>query len=93
MNDIPAAKIKMMKGSLRCLAFGLLGLLPVIGLPFAIAAGWISGRVRAQEKQFWNPARPQRILGFACAVFGALVWSGVDIILIFRAVTGGSGGD
>jgi hypothetical protein len=33
-----AAKIQMLKSSMQCFAFGLLGLLPVIGLPFAIAA-------------------------------------------------------
>ena len=38
MNNIPAAKIKMMKASIRCLIFGVLSLLPVIGLPFGLAA-------------------------------------------------------
>ena len=85
MNDIPAVKIKMMKGSIRCLVFGLLGLLPVIGLPFALAALWVSGQVRAWEKQFWNAARPYRICGVACATLGAMVWSLVDMFLIFRA--------
>jgi hypothetical protein len=84
-NDIPAAKIRMMKGSLRCFIFGLLGLLPVIGLPFAIAALWASGRVRAREKYFWNAARPYRIWGMVCAAWGAVVWSFVDIILIYHA--------
>ena len=85
MNDLSAAKIKMMKGSIRCLIFGLFGLLPIIGLPFALAALWISGRVRVQEKMFWNAARPYRIWGVACAAIGAVVWSGVDGLLIFQA--------
>jgi hypothetical protein len=84
-NDIPAAKIKMMNGSLRCFIFGLLSLLPIIGLPFAIAALWISGRVRAREKYFWNAARPYRIWGMVCAAGGAVVWSFVDIFLIYHA--------
>jgi hypothetical protein len=33
-----AAKIQMLKGSMRCFVFGLLGLLPAIGLPFALMA-------------------------------------------------------
>ena len=82
----PADKIKMMKASLHCLILGLFALLPVIGLPFAIAAGWVSGRARAKEKYYWNPARPQRILGFACAVFGAFIWGWVDILLIYRSI-------
>jgi len=85
MNDIPAAKINMIKGSIRCLIFGLLGLLPIIGLPFALAALWIAGRVRVKEKQFWNAARPYRIWGVACAALGAVVWSVVDTLLIYHA--------
>ena len=83
--SIPAVKIKMMKASLRCLIFGLLGLLPVIGLPFALGALWVSGRARAQEKYFWNPARPHRIFGVACAALGAVAWSVVDTLLIGHA--------
>ena len=83
---IPELKIRMMKASLRCLILGLLGLLPIIGPPFAIAALWVSGQARQQEKNFWNAARPYRILGVACAALGAIVWSGVDMILIFHSI-------
>jgi len=86
MNDLPATKIKMMKGSIRCLIFGLLGLAPIIGLPFALAALWVSGQVRVTEKLFWNAARPYRIWGVACAALGAVVWSIVDTLLIFQAI-------
>lgn len=79
------AKIQMLRGSLRCFGFGLLGLLPVIGLPFALAALWVSGRVRVKEKIFWNAARPYRLWGITCAAFGAVLWSVVDTLLIFRA--------
>jgi hypothetical protein len=85
MNDLPAAKIKMMKGSIRCLTFGLLGLLPLIGVPFALAALWSSYSARRMERQFWNPAKPHRILGLICAAAGALIWSAVDTILIYHA--------
>ena len=85
MNDIPAAKIKMMKASIRCFIFGLLGLLPIIGPPFALAALWISGRTRKKERQFWNAAKPYRILGVVCAAVGAVLWSVVDALLIYRA--------
>lgn len=83
-TSIPAAKIKMMKTSLRCLGFGLLGLLPLIGVPFALAGLWSSFSARRQEKYFWNPAKPHRILGLVCASFGALIWSAVDTILIYH---------
>jgi hypothetical protein len=76
MNNA-TAKIKMMKASIRCLIFGLLGLLPFIGLPFALAALWISGQVRVQEKQFWNAAKPYRVIGAVCAGVGTVVWMGI----------------
>jgi len=86
MNDLPAAKIKMMKSSIRCLIYGLLALLPVIGLPFGLAALWISGRVRLTEKQFWNAARPYRIWGVVCATVGTVLWAGILTIIVGYAL-------
>jgi hypothetical protein len=85
--NIAAAKIQMIKSSIKCFAFGLLGLLPIIGLPFALAALWISGRVRVKEKQFWNAARHYRIWGVVCAAIGAVVWSVVDGLLIADSIS------
>ena len=84
MNADARAKIKMLNRSTRCLVFGLLGLIPVIGLPFALAALWISGRVRSMEKQMWNAAQPYRIWGVVCAAFGTVLWTGVLIFVIAR---------
>jgi hypothetical protein len=92
--SIPAVKIKMMEASIRCLVFGLLGLLPLIGLPFALLAGWQSGVARAREKQHWNPARKLRLVGLACAIYGALTCTVADVLLIWRVynnLNGGSG--
>jgi hypothetical protein len=83
---IATEKIRMMKSSLRCLTFGLLGLLPIIGLPFAFAGLWDSFRARKIEAYFWNPARPHRIAGLVCATLGALIWSMVSTVLIYHAV-------
>ncbi|HEV2693605.1 MAG TPA: hypothetical protein VG347_11980 [Verrucomicrobiae bacterium] len=85
---IPAQKIRMMKLSMLSLTLGLLGLLPFIGLFFAAGAGWASGQARLQEKIFWNPAKPQRILGFTCAIIGALLWTFVDVFVAYRIVYG-----
>ena len=86
-------KIKMLNGSIRCLAFGLLGLLPIIGLPFGLAALWISGRVRITEKQFWNAARHYRIIGTVCAAIGPIFWFLILSLIIYNAARhGGSGG-
>ena len=74
----------MINSSMQCLVVGMLGLIPVIGLPFALAALWISGRVRAKEKQMWNAAQPYRIWGAVCAAVGTVLWTGVLIIVIAR---------
>jgi hypothetical protein len=60
-GDISTAKIRMLKNSLRCFGCGVLGLVPVLGIPFALAALVTSGIVRAGEQHFWNAARPYRI--------------------------------
>ena len=86
MNDLPAAKIKMMKASTRCLLYGMLALVPAIGLPFGLVALWLSGRVRLQEKQLWNPAKPYRMIGVACAAVGTIVWAGIFIFVIGNAL-------
>ena len=86
MNELAAGKLKMLRASVRCLVFGLLGLLPVIGLPFALAALWISGRVRRQEKQLWNAAKPYRLMGILCAAVGTAGWFVIGALLVFQAI-------
>jgi hypothetical protein len=83
MNDDARAKIRMLKGSLRCFVYGLLGFLPVIGLPFAVAALWISGRVRAEERRFWNAAKPYQVGGAVCAALGTIYWSFILMIVLY----------
>ncbi len=77
-------KIRMIEQSIRCMVFGFLGLLPFIGPSFAIIAGWYSGQARHQEKYQWNPGRKLRLIGLGCAVTGVLLWSFVDILLLWK---------
>jgi len=92
MNNNAIAKIRMMEGSIHCFIFGLLGLLPVIGLPFAFAALWYSGRIRPGEKQFWNPAKPFRVAGVASAAIGTVFWFFVISLILYSAATNGRHG-
>jgi hypothetical protein len=87
MNADASAKIQMLNSSMQCFVFGLLGLIPVIGLPFALSALWISGRVRVKEKQMWNAAQSYRIGGVVCAAGGTIFWGFVLTIIICHAVT------
>ena len=82
MNADTSAKIKMLNSSMRCLVFGLLGLIPLIGLPFALSALWISGRVRVKEKQMWNAARSYRTWGVVCAAGGTICWGFILFLII-----------
>lgn len=91
MNTDASAKIKMLNSSMRCFVFGLLGLIPLIGLPFALAALWISGCVRVKEKQFWNAARPYRIWGVVCAAGGTIFWGFILMLIIYSAVSNSNG--
>ena len=85
MNNDPAVKIAMIKGSLRCFTFGMLSLLPFIGIPFSVLALLHAGKVRMREKQYWNVARPYRIWGAVTGGLSAIIWGGIFIIFIGRA--------
>lgn len=91
MNTDAEAKIRMLNSSMRCFVFGLLGLIPLIGLPFAFSALWISGRARVKEKQFWNAARPYRIWGVACAAAGTIFWGFILMLIIYSAASNSNG--
>jgi hypothetical protein len=82
------AKLKMMKASIRCLTLGLLSLMPILGVGFALFEAWYSYSARRQERFFWNPATPHRIIGSICAALGGLIWGAVDTIWIYHVTTG-----
>lgn len=91
MNNDALAKITMINGSLRCFAFGLLALLPGIGIPFAIVALWTAGRVRGYERKHWNAAGPYRTIGVICAATGLIFWFVVVALIVFNAAASDSG--
>ena len=93
MNNDALLKIQMLKSSLRCFVFGLLGLIPVLGLPFAFAALWLSGRVRVQEKLFWNAARPFRVWGMVIAAVSLVLWFLIAALIVNSATHHGSSAD
>ena len=86
MNTEIEIKIQMLKSSLECFVFGLLGLLPLIGFPFAVVALVISGKVRACQKKNWNAAKPYWIGGVACSCVGILLWGAVGILILFNVL-------
>jgi hypothetical protein len=88
MNKDATAKIVMLEGSMRCFVFGLIGLIPLIGLPFAVLALWNGGRVRAREKIYWNIAKPYRMWGVIFAGLGTVFTVLAAILITYNTVTG-----
>ena len=72
----PAAtgdKIGMIEGSMRCYVCGLIGLVPVLGIPGSILALIWGARARRAAQQQWTPADLYLALGHAAAIAGLLL--------------------
>lgn len=63
-------KVEMIQLSLRCFTLGLIGLLPVLGIPFAVIAVSNYFRVRRLVGGQWNPAQTYLAWGLATALSG-----------------------
>ncbi len=88
MNNGPA-KIKMINASMRCFTFGMLALLPIIGIPFGIIALVYAGKARAGQKKFWNPAHAHVLAGGLVAALCTILWSFIFILIIFNLLNPG----
>ena len=78
----PADKVRVIEQSLRCFAFGLLSLIPLLGLPFAILAVTRHLNAWSQGAPEWNPARPYLAWGFGLAWLGGLISLGASAIIV-----------
>ena len=75
-------KIDLIQSSLRCFACGIIGLLPFIGIPFAVAAIWDFRRIFFGKSNLWNPAEPYLRVGMACGTAGILL----DLLIVAAIV-------
>jgi hypothetical protein len=75
-------KIEMIERSLRCFVFGLLGLLPIIGIPMAIYSAVQYRRIKRGQGEMWNPAHRYLFWGGLCARMGLAVFLLVPVIII-----------
>jgi hypothetical protein len=69
-STVPFDKIQLIRGSLRCFAFGIVGVLPGIGLPFAIVALGEVFRINRHKGSTWNPAERYLTVGALLASLG-----------------------
>ncbi len=66
----PLTKIELIQGSIRCFVLGLIGLVPLFGIPAAIWAVCQYHRVKRRQGDQWNPAQRYLIWGQVCAFLG-----------------------
>jgi hypothetical protein len=72
-SRLPTSRSELIGRSLHCLSSGLLGLIPVLGIPFA-ARAWVEFlRLRRPPGQLWNPASAYLIWGVSLACVGLLL--------------------
>jgi len=72
-SDAPLVKIRLIERSWRCFAFGIVAILPVIGIPFAVVAINSFRQVFFGRSNVWNPAERYLRVGMACATLGVLL--------------------
>jgi hypothetical protein len=82
------SKIEMMERSLRCFIYGLLGLLPVIGIPMAVLSVAQYRRVKRGRGEMWNPAHRYLFWGGVCARMGLALFLLVPVMVIIIGLMG-----
>lgn len=81
----PEEQIQIITISLRCFQFSLLGLIPVLGIPFSILAIVMASRLRSRLRKAWNPARHYLDWGMTLGCIGVF-----NFLLIGLALIGAS---
>lgn len=81
----PGDRIRLIERSLRCFVFGLLSLIPLLGLGPAILAIHLHFKVWSESGAEWNPGRRYAIAGFCLAWIGLLLSLG-DLALFVLAL-------
>jgi hypothetical protein len=79
----PLTKIEMIERSMKCFDLGLLGLIPVIGIPMAVMSMVQYRRVKLGQGAMWNPAQRYLFWGGQCAFVGLVP---ILIVIVFAAV-------
>jgi hypothetical protein len=83
----PAVRIQIIEGSLDCFHYGLVSLLPLIGVPFLLLANVAYRQSRIEPGEGWNPARRYRRAGHALLCLGGFI----QFLALGAVVIGGLG--
>jgi hypothetical protein len=82
-------RIEAIERSLRCFTLGLLGLIPLLGIPAALVARGEFRRVRRHYGRCWNPAQKYLLMGAVFAYFAlgvTMVAAGLMLVLVLGAL-------
>jgi uncharacterized membrane protein len=66
-------RVAAIESALRCFTCGLLALLPLLGLPFAVAAVILYAKSSKHSVENLNPARRYALLGLTFALVGTFI--------------------
>lgn len=80
--NAPLTKVEMIERSISCFQYGLLGLLPVIGIPMAVRALLLHHRIQRSQTGEWNPAQRYLLWGGICARLGLWVFLVIPLALV-----------
>ncbi len=81
-NLAPEQKIQATRTSLRCFVYSLLGLVPILGIPYSLAALVQSRKARKVAGNAWNPATGYLKAAGRIAPLGFLISAGF-VVLVF----------
>lgn len=81
-------RVRVIRQSLRCFAWAWVGIIPLVGLPFAFRAFVESNRAVRSRSVTWNPAERYRVAGVVLARIG-VVATVLCLGALWVAVTGG----
>jgi hypothetical protein len=84
----PMTKIELIESSLRCFDYGLIGLLPVIGIPMAFLSAAQYRRVKRGQGDTWNPAHRYWYWGGVCARMGLALFLIIPLALFIIVAYG-----
>jgi hypothetical protein len=82
MMQGPTERIQLIEGSLRCFVYGILSVIPLFGLGFAVLALRMHFKTWAETAEGWNPARRYLLAGFGLAWIGALISVGALALFV-----------
>lgn len=66
-------RIELIEASLRCFTCGMIGLLPVVGLPFAVSALFTHFRTWSLEGEEFNAGKRYLFYGFVLGWIGGIM--------------------